>query len=320
MRPLLLLSTLLIAATLAARGRRGQGADSRHRRWSVRRRGFGRDRFVTLPSGASTIVAAVRRRTGEISSYRRLRGRYTIPAVAYDGTAGGLSPDGHTLVLTRPRVRFPRAESSFLVLDTRSLRPRRRLTLTAEWSFDAISPDGRYLYLIEYTDPRDTSRYAVRLYDLTRGRLAPEPIVDPHEADEAMRGSPLTRVSSPDGRWEYTLYDGGGEGTLRPRTGHGRPYGALHRPGGAVVAHRQRYVSAPHATARRRARRRRRPKPLPAHRYDDLRGTRAGAGRAGPARRSCRTGRARSPQLVDPGSHGARPRGDLRARSLPAAA
>jgi hypothetical protein len=211
MKPFLILSTLVIAATLAAQAGAAKvpifGADAGQSGVA----GPGGDRFVTLPSGGDTIVAAVKQRSGEISSYRRLPGRYTIPAVAYDGTAGGLSADGRTLVLTRPRLRFPRAESSFLVVDTRTLRTTRRLTLTADWSFDAISPDGRYLYLIEYTDPRDTSRYAVRLYDLTRGRLAPEPIVDPHEADEAMRGSPLTRVSSPDGRWEYTLYDGGGK-------------------------------------------------------------------------------------------------------------
>jgi hypothetical protein len=211
MKPLLLVSTLLIAATLAAQAGAAKvpifGTDVGQSGVA----GPGGDRFVTLPSGADTIVATVRQRSGEISSYRRLPGRYTILAVAYDGTAGGLSADGHTLVLTQPRIRFPRAESSFLVLDTRTLRPRRRLTLTADWSFDAISPDGRYLYLIEYTDPRDTSRYAVRLYDLARGRLTPAPIVDPHEADEAMRGSPLTRVSSLDGRWEYTLYDGGGK-------------------------------------------------------------------------------------------------------------
>jgi hypothetical protein len=211
MKPLLLLSTLLIAGTLAAEAGAGKVPIFGVHVGQSGVAGPGGGRFVTLPSGAYTIVAAVRQRSGGISSYRRLPGRYTIPAVAYDGTAGGLSADGRTLVLTQRRFRFPRAESSFLVVDTRTLRPTRRLTLKADWSFDAISPDGRYLYLIEYTDPRDTSRYAVRLYDLARGRLAPEPIIDPHEADEAMRGSPLTRVSSLDGRWEYTLYDGGGK-------------------------------------------------------------------------------------------------------------
>jgi len=193
MKPLLLLSTLLISATLAAEAGAGKapvGVDVS--RSGVA--GLGSDRFVTLRSGADTIVAAVRQRGGRISSYRRLRGRFTIPAVAYDGSAGGLSADGRTLVLAKPRFRW--AESSFLVVDTRTLRPRRQFTLEAAWSFDAISPDGRYLYLIEYTDPKDPSRYAVRLYDLALGRLAPEPIVDPHEADEEMRGAP------PDPRFE----------------------------------------------------------------------------------------------------------------------
>ena len=35
-----------------------------------------------------------------------------------------------------------------------------------------------------------------------------EPIVDPHESGDKMRGNPLSRATSPDGRWAYTLYDG----------------------------------------------------------------------------------------------------------------
>jgi hypothetical protein len=211
MKRFVLLSTLLIAVTLAGEAGAAKVPIPGFDVGQSGVAGPGGARYVTLRSGADTIVAAIRRRGGGISSYRRLQGRFTVPAVAYDGSAGGLSADGRTLVLAQSGFQFPRAESSFLVVDTRTLRPRRRFTLPANWSFDAISPDGHYLYLIEYAHPKDLSRYAVRLYDLTRGRLAPKPIVDPHEADEAMRGSPLTRVSSPDGRWEYTLYDGGGK-------------------------------------------------------------------------------------------------------------
>jgi hypothetical protein len=35
-------------------------------------------------------------------------------------------------------------------------------------------------------------------------------VVDPRETDEKMRGNPISRALSPDGRWAYTLYDGGG--------------------------------------------------------------------------------------------------------------
>jgi hypothetical protein len=33
---------------------------------------------------------------------------------------------------------------------------------------------------------------------------------DPRERSDKMRGNPLTRAPSPDGRWAYTLYDGAG--------------------------------------------------------------------------------------------------------------
>jgi len=74
----------------------------------------------------------------------------------------------------------------------------------------ALSPDGATLYLIQYTSRRDPTRYEVRAYDLPRDRLRPGAIVDPREPDERMRGFPITRSTSRDGRWAYTLYDGAG--------------------------------------------------------------------------------------------------------------
>ena len=41
-------------------------------------------------------------------------------------------------------------------------------------------------------------------------RLLPGAIVDPEEADEPMRGSPIARAMSHDGRWAFTLYDDSG--------------------------------------------------------------------------------------------------------------
>lgn len=168
-------------------------------------------RFVTLWSGKrSTVVARVRRNGGRIDRSRLLQGTFTIPAVAYDGSASGLSADGSVLVLIQPRVSFPRARTSFAVLDARRLRLLKVLRLHGDFSFDAISPSGNRIYLINYLSPTDATKYAVRAYDVQAGRLLPEPVVDPHEADEPMRGQPISRAMSPDGRWAYTLYDGGG--------------------------------------------------------------------------------------------------------------
>lgn len=167
-------------------------------------------RYVTLPTGRNTIVARIRRDGGTVVASQFVPGVFTVPAVALDGTPGGLSADGRTLVLIRPRPGFPRTRTQLRVLGTGTLSVRRAVTLRGDFSYDALSPDGKRLYLIQYTSRFDPTHYRVRAYDLKAGRLEPGAIIDPREPDEKMRGYPLTRTASPDGRWAYTLYDGGG--------------------------------------------------------------------------------------------------------------
>ncbi len=168
-------------------------------------------RYVTLDAGRGTIVAAIKQRGGQVARSRLLHGRFTVPAVAYDGSASGLSADGRTLVLIRPRVRFPQAQTVLAVLDTGHMQVKKVVSLNGDFSFDAVSPNGESLYLIQYVEPRDPARYAVRAYDLRAGRLLSRPVVDPREPNERMRGRPVTRATSADGRWAYTLYDGVGK-------------------------------------------------------------------------------------------------------------
>jgi HD domain len=119
-------------------------------------------RYVTVPAGRATLLARVRRDGGQVLGSRLLRTAFTIPAVALDGSASGLSADGRTLVLIRPRTAFPRARTPLAVVDAQRLRVRRVIRLDGDFSFDALSPDGATMYLIEYTSPRDPTRYAVR--------------------------------------------------------------------------------------------------------------------------------------------------------------
>jgi hypothetical protein len=171
----------------------------------------GEARYVTLPARGATVVARVRRSGGQILNSATLPGNFTIPAVAYDGSAGGLSADGRELVLIQPRARFPRARTALAVLDAKKLRVKTILRFRGDFSFDAISPKGNLLYLIQYVSPKDPTRYRVRAYDLRQHRLLDAPVVDPREQSDKMRGNPLSRALSPDGRWAYTLYDGGGQ-------------------------------------------------------------------------------------------------------------
>ena len=164
-------------------------------------------RYVALPDGGMTLVARTAQQGGQVMFSRRIPGRFTIPAVAYDRSAGGLSADEQTLVLIQPRPGFPRRQTGLALIDTPRLRAH-LVTLRGDFSFDAISPDGRWAYLVHYLSPRNPTDYEVRAYDVANRRLVPGPIVDPEEPNERMGGVPISRASSPDGRWAYTLYDG----------------------------------------------------------------------------------------------------------------
>jgi hypothetical protein len=192
----------------------------------------GEHRYIAMSPGNPgelTVVAQVERRDGRLTRWWHLRGTYFVPAVAFDGTAAGLSADGRTLVLPRFTRQFPPRTSRFAVLDTERIQRQREwfrahrrpptpaithVALRGDFSFDAISPDGSVLYLIQRfprnKGPDYITDYAVRAYDVADRRLLPEPIVDPEEPQEEMAGLPLSRASSPDGRWAYTLYDGNG--------------------------------------------------------------------------------------------------------------
>jgi hypothetical protein len=172
----------------------------------------GTSRYLTVTLGGRTALLAQRAHDGAMTGRSTMRGYYGIPLVAYDSTAGGIAHDGRTLVLIRPRTRFPRKTTTFAIFRTKPvLRLRQTVRLRGDFSYDALSPDGRSLYLINYLSATDPTKYRVRVFDLARNRLEPKPIVDAREAPDEMNGLPVTRVSSPDGRWAYTLYDGNGK-------------------------------------------------------------------------------------------------------------
>ena len=146
-----------------------------------------------------------------VAAERPLPGNYTIPAVAMDRTTAGLSADGKTLVLVQPRSRWGRERTKFLLMSLPGMHVQAAVRLRGDFTFDAMSPDASRLYFIQYLSKDDPTRYQVRAFDTSTGRLVRGAIVDRSEPDEEMRGYPLSRVTSADGRFAYTLYDGGGE-------------------------------------------------------------------------------------------------------------
>ncbi len=161
-------------------------------------------RYVALPAARTTAVAAVRTSDGRVLRFATIAGAYGIPLVAFDGTTEGISGDGRTLVLAAAAAQ--RGVTRFAVLRTRSLRLVRTVSLPGIWSYDALSPDGRLLYAIQYLGTGPNPRYDVRAVSLVTGEPVGGPIVDQREPDEEMSGAPYSRTRSRDGAWAYTLY------------------------------------------------------------------------------------------------------------------
>jgi hypothetical protein len=160
----------------------------------------GEHRFTATPLAANTVLTKSETHGGRVLRASIMRGRWGVPVVAYDATSGGLSADGRTLVLTRVAETYPRRSTAFAVVDTARMAIRDTFELDGEWRFDALSPDGGQIHLIEQLDRFDPSRVALRSYDLAKRKLL--------ATTTNMRGYPTSRATAPGGRWEYTLYAG----------------------------------------------------------------------------------------------------------------
>jgi hypothetical protein len=161
--------------------------------------------YFTTQAGARTALEL--QTSSGLTRTSMLPGVWGIPTVTVNGDADGLSRDGTTLVLARNGVRSP---STFLVVNTRTLKPAKRVVLNGYFAFDALSPDGSRLYLIQHTSSKDVEHYVVRAYDLRADRLLPGRIADKTQQNWVMQGYAMTRTTGSGGRWVYTLYQNPG--------------------------------------------------------------------------------------------------------------
>lgn len=135
-----------------------------------------------------------------------VNGSYGIPTMIMTDTPLGLFHDGSRFVLQSTGIE---KQSSFLVVRTDDLQVGQTITLPGSFAFDALSPDGRTLYLIEHRSS-DFQHYVVRAYDLSSQSLLSGRIADKAQSSWVMRGYPAARVETSSGRWVYTLYSNPG--------------------------------------------------------------------------------------------------------------
>ena len=143
-------------------------------------------------AGTTTVVA-----TDPVSG-RQLRsievpGRWIVPVAAGATPEGAVSGDGEVLALAGPSNE---AESHFALLATELTSPPRRFALRGRFDFDAMAPDGSALYLSQI---RDDGHYRVRAYDVERGELRPQVVVEKTALGLLMEGVPVARAVDPTG-------------------------------------------------------------------------------------------------------------------------
>jgi hypothetical protein len=154
------------------------------------------DRRFSLPSGVlsangrtfvawararakRTTVARVDARTGKPQRAWSARGRWRVVGVSADGSR-------HVL------ARNSRRTTEFLVAGSRYL-------LRGNYEVEALSPDGRRLFLVHWRN----RGYELQRFDLSTRALSPTRLDDP---DEKMSGTATNAVATRDGRWLLTLY------------------------------------------------------------------------------------------------------------------
>jgi hypothetical protein len=161
-------------------------------------------RYVARLSGPATKVLA--NRDGETLRSVSVPGHWGLQAATLAGGLTGLSGDGRLLVLTPPTRGESVDLSTFALVRTPALTTAGTIRLHGDFTVDALSPDGRTLYLIQHLVGRDVSRYQVRAYDVPARKLLQRVVADKRQAGWTMRGFPVARAATGDGGKVYTLY------------------------------------------------------------------------------------------------------------------
>jgi hypothetical protein len=160
-------------------------------------------RFVAIGAGESTVVSAIKTSDGSGWRSQTVAGSFGVPMLTQRGPAGGMFRDGSTFVLQSTGYN---QATQFMLISTQDLATRDSIALKGNFAFDALSPDGSRLYLIQHRSEQDVQHYTVRAYDLSAHKLLPGRIADKTQKGWVMQGWPVSRTTSDSGRWAYTLY------------------------------------------------------------------------------------------------------------------
>jgi hypothetical protein len=163
----------------------------------------GESHFVAAKLGQNTKLMQLAVRDDSTLRSSTIDGAFGIPMLGVHNVPLGMFRDGKTFVLQSVSNN---PTTTFQLIDTSDLATRDTITLKGTYAFDALSPDGSKLYVIEHKSANDLQHYIVRAYDLGTHTLMPGRIADKAQKSWVMQGWPVTRTQTANGRWVYTLY------------------------------------------------------------------------------------------------------------------
>ena len=170
--------------------------------------------IVAAADGTDTRVQALVVQPGFGGESQTVPGAWRLPTIGADPIPAGVSADGSTIVLVPALAPGGAASSStvaresrFAIVDRAFDRAARVISLPGAFEYDAISPDGATVYVVEHLPAPPVAHYQVRAVDVASGRLREGVVVDKANVDEEMGGYPIAQVRG-DGGMVFTLYRG----------------------------------------------------------------------------------------------------------------
>jgi hypothetical protein len=169
-----------------------------------------RSRYWIVETGDRTTVRGVDPATGAEQVSFVIEGRWSVPA-AYGPAPSGLSGNGKWMALVAPPAKINGTETlnRFAIVDLTLKRINRTVNANGDLAFDALSNDGRNLYLIEHLVP--APQYVVRVASFEGSGLADGVLGQIKTAEpEVMNG--IYHASVAVGDWLLSLYSNPGRG------------------------------------------------------------------------------------------------------------
>jgi hypothetical protein len=161
--------------------------------------------YIVTDLTGSANLKAIEPASGRTIAQTTIPAGYSLPNIAFLGPTAGLSPNGQWLALTsQSHGTGGVMTTNFLVGPSALTDSFKTIHVNGDFVFDALSNDGKSLYLIQKMI--DPNHYRVRLYDVSAGLLAPQPVADKRDANEPMNGIRGDSAADPNGNYVYTVY------------------------------------------------------------------------------------------------------------------